>query len=201
MTRAKTLLEFAGVQPTPARLDTTTALVVIDAQNEYVTGQLPVEGIETALNNIAALLVRARKAGSPVIHIQHEAAKPGGLFDADANGSKIHGKAKPLPSEAIITKGLPNAFAKTDLGAQLTKLGCNTVVLTGFATHMCVSATARAALDLGYRAIVISDATGTRALPSPLSEDRDIDASIVHETALAELADRFATVLPSSAVL
>jgi nicotinamidase-related amidase len=60
---------------------------------------------------------------------------------------------------------------------------------------MCVSATARAALDLGYRTTVIADACATRDLPD--GSGGIIDATTVHRVALAELADRFATVVPT----
>jgi nicotinamidase-related amidase len=60
-------------------------------------------------------------------------------------------------------------------------------------THMCVSATARSALDHGYSSTVIADATATRALPDT-SGGPDLQAEHVQRTALAELADRFATV-------
>ena len=35
-------------------------------------------------------------------------------------------------------------------------------------TNMCVSSTARAALDLGYKATVAADAAATRDLPDPM---------------------------------
>ena len=38
------------------------------------------------------------------------------------------------------------------------------MVITGMMTHMCVDATTRAAVELGYHTTVISDATATRDL-------------------------------------
>jgi len=67
-------------------------------------------------------------------------------------------------------------------------------------THMCVSSTARAALDLGYRATVIADATATRALPDPTGGP-DLAPEALQRAALAELADRFAVVAPLSALV
>ncbi len=66
-------------------------------------------------------------------------------------------------------------------------------------THMCISATARSALDHGYRAVVVGDATATRALPDALG-GADIPAAEIHRAALAELADRFATVVRAAAI-
>ena len=66
MTGARTLLQMAGANPSPARLGE-AALVIIDAQNEYVTGRLPLEGVAAALDNIAALLKAARGADKALI--------------------------------------------------------------------------------------------------------------------------------------
>jgi nicotinamidase-related amidase len=65
---------------------------------------------------------------------------------------------------------------------------------------MCVSATTRAALDLGYRSTVIANATATRDLPDPCSADV-IPASTIFRGTLAALADRFAVVIKDTATL
>jgi nicotinamidase-related amidase len=64
---------------------------------------------------------------------------------------------------------------------------------------MCVSSTARAALDLGYRVTIPHDACATRALPDPVT-GAAIPGAEIHRHALAELADRFAVVVPASAL-
>lgn len=45
------------------------ALLVIDVQNEYVSGNLPIEypPVETSLSNIAAAMDAAKSAGIPVV--------------------------------------------------------------------------------------------------------------------------------------
>jgi len=60
----KTLLQMAGVTMTPSK-PSDAVLVVIDAQNEYVDGKLPLTGVQPALAEIGRLLTRARKAGTP----------------------------------------------------------------------------------------------------------------------------------------
>ena len=89
----------------------------------------------------------------------------------------------------MIDKPLPNAFAGTTLAEAL---GPREPILVGFMTHMCVSATARAALDLGRFATIAMDATGTCDLPGPLGGV--VPAAEVHRAELAALADRFAVV-------
>ena len=90
-------------------------------------------------------------------------------------------------------KPLPNAFAQTDLDATLKKLGRTLLVIAGFMTHMCVSSTARAALDLGYKATVAARCRRD-ARPARSHGRGVIAADALHRTALAELADRFAIV-------
>lgn len=191
MSEPKTLLQMAGADLTPAKLSQAT-VVIIDAQEEYVSGKLPLDGVAAALDNIAKLLSAARAAGAPVIHIRHRGGK-GGAFDPDGSGFAFAAKAAPAGGEKIIDKTLPNSFAKTSLQLELQATGRKALVLAGFMTHMCISATARSALDHGYQTTVAGDAAATRALPDPLGGVA-LSAAEIHRTALAELADRFAIV-------
>ncbi len=96
-------------------------------------------------------------------------------------------------------KPLPNAFAQTDLAEKLEAAGRKQLIVTGFMTHMCVSSTVRAALDLGYRCTVVANACATRDLPD--GKGGVIAASALHDAELAALADRFCTVVPDAASL
>jgi nicotinamidase-related amidase len=67
-------------------------------------------------------------------------------------------------------------------------------------THMCVEATARAALDHGFKTTVVAAATATRDLPDPLTGNT-VPAAEVQRNALAALADRFATISANAAAI
>ena len=58
------------------------ALIVIDAQNEYVTGDLPIEypDVQTSLANIGRAMDAARAAGVPVVVVQHLAPAGSPVF-------------------------------------------------------------------------------------------------------------------------
>lgn len=198
MADPKTLLQLAGAPAHPAPL-AEAVLVVIDAQGEYREGRLPLEGIAPAVARLAALLAAARQAGTPVIHIAHK-GRPGSLFDREGTGGAILPEVAPQDGEPVVEKGLPNAFAGTDLQDRLAALGRKELILAGFQTHMCVSSTARAALDLGCRVTVAADACATRALPDALGGPA-IGGAEIHRIALAELADRFAVVAPVAAII
>ena len=190
MSIPKTLLELAGADLRPAGLDE-ACIVLIDYQNEYLTGPLALPDAGPAIEAARTLLDAARGAATPIFHIVHR-GKSGSLFDLEAERGAIIAGLTPLPGETVIDKPLPNSFAQTGLADALKETGRHKLIIAGFMTHMCVSATARAALDFGYMSTVAADACATRDLPDGLGGV--IAAYDVHRVALAELADRFAII-------
>jgi nicotinamidase-related amidase len=190
MTAPKTLLELAGADLGPPRLGE-SCLVLIDIQNEYRAGPLALPGAERAIASATRLLARARQGGAAIFHIAHK-GRAGGLFDREAARGAIVESLTPRTDEPVIEKALPNAFAGTDLQARLAATGRKNIVLAGFMTHMCVSSTARVALDLAFRTTIAADACATRDLPD--GRGGAIPAATIHEVALAELSDRFAII-------
>jgi nicotinamidase-related amidase len=193
MSDAKTLLELAGADLAPGKLRD-SCVVLIDIQNEYLNGPIAVDGAGDAVAAAARLLAAARKVGTPVIHIAHK-GRAGGLFDRAATRGQLIDAVAPVAVETVVEKTLPNSFAATDLHALLTASGRKELILAGFMTHMCVSSTARAALDLGYRTTIVAAASATRDLPDGLGGV--VPAATVHKVALVELSDRFAVIAPT----
>lgn len=185
-----TLLQLAGADLTPAKIGE-ASLVLIDLQNEYLAGPIALPGAEAAMTNSAKLLSRARDAGSPVFHVAHR-GKAGGLFDRGADRGAIAANVAPRAAEAVIEKEQPNAFAGTELRNLLSAAGRKNIILVGLMTHMCISSTARAATELGFRVTIDASACATRDLPD--GKGGAIAAQVIHEVALAELSDRFAII-------
>jgi nicotinamidase-related amidase len=196
MTAPKTLLELSGADLNPPKLSE-SCLVLIDIQNEYRAGPLALPDAEPAIAVAAKLLARARNSGAAIFHIAHK-GRAGSLFDRAADRGAIVAELAPLAGELVIEKELPNAFAGTDLKAQLAASGRKNIVLAGFMTHMCVSSTARAALDLGFRTTIDADSCATRDLPD--GRGGTLAARTIHEVALAELSDRFAIIARGDAL-
>ena len=184
------MLEMAGAPNRPQRL-ADSAVVMIDAQLEYVTGRLPLAGVGPALEVGAGLLAAARVAGRPVIHVQHR-GKGDGLFGPDSAFFAIAPEVAPVAGEAVVEKVVPNAFADGALDAKLKQLGVSKIIIGGFMTHLCVSTTARVALDLGYGCSVLAPACATRDLPD--GQGGVVAAADIHRIELVALADRFATI-------
>ena len=195
----QTLIQIAGGVARVASWQE-AVLLVIDHQTEYTTGRAPMSGIDAAVTEIAALLAQARAAGAPVIHVVHHGKPGGAMFDPQGPHVAIIDGIGPVAGEVTVVKGLPNSFAGTTLDAELKKTGRKSLVVAGFATHMCVSATVRSALDHGYASTVVAAACATRDLPDPLG-GQPLAAADIHRIALAELADRSATVVSRAADL
>ena len=192
---AMTMLQMAGAAPTPA----TTAdgvLLIIDAQREYTDGLLPLPGVEAAVEALAVLLEKARKAGAPVVHVRHQSK--GKAFNPSSTGYEIVSLLTPRAGEMIVDKGLPNAFAGTELAKHLAASGRKNLIVGGFMTHMCVSATVRSATDQGFMSTIAADTVATRDLPDATG-GATIGADAINRITLAALSDRFAWVVAKAA--
>ena len=196
MTRP-TLRELSSLPVEPVRL-ADSALVLIDCQNTYTQGVMELEGVQAALDETAALLDRARTAGIPVIHIQHDDG-PGSLYDIGADIGAIVDRVAPRGDEPVIVKQFPNSFVQTELDERLKALGASNLVLAGFMTHMCVNSTARGAFSLGFAPTVVAAATATRTLAGP--DGQAVPAAALQAASLAGLADLFAVVAPNAAAI
>jgi nicotinamidase-related amidase len=193
LSQTTTLFALAGVEPVLPELSRAT-LVLIDYQNEYLQGPLALPGARDAVRNGLALLQRARAAQAKIVHVAHKGER-GGIFDREAARGQIIDSLAPQGAETVIEKPRPNAFSGTNLADLIEPPG--PIVVIGFMTHMCVSASVRAALDLGYSISVGADACATRALPLP--GGGTVSAETLHGAELAALADRYAGVFPVSA--
>lgn len=191
----KTLRDVSGLGSHPTALGD-AALLMIDCQKTYREGTMQLVGVEAALIEAQRLLQRARAAGIPIFHIQHDAGA-GSPYDITAPIGRISDEVAPRHGEPVITKHFPNSFVQTDLEQQLHAANATNLILAGFMTHMCVNSTARGAFNLGFHPTVVAAATATRDLPG--AGDDVVTAPAVQAASLAALRDLFAVVVPTSA--
>ena len=194
---AQTASPRAGaVARTQARQALTAA--VVSALQAGLDAPAILSSVQAALDETAALLDRARTAGIPVIHIQHDSG-PGSPYDIRADIGAIVDQVAPRGDEPVIVKQFPNSFVQTDLDERLKALGASNLVLAGFMTHMCVNSTARGAFSLGYAPTVVAAATATRTLAGP--DGQAVPAAALQAASLAGLADLVAVVAPNAAAI
>ena len=196
MPDSTTLRTLAGLPSTPASLADST-LILIDCQNTYTRGVMELDGVQPALDEAAKLLERARSAGIPIVHIEHDDGA-GSLYDIRADIGRIVDRVAPQGDETVIVKSFPNSFVQTELDDRLKEISAHNLVLAGFMTHMCVNSTARGAFNLGYAPTVVAGATATRALPGPSGV---VSSDALQAASLAAISDLFGIVVPDAAAI
>jgi nicotinamidase-related amidase len=182
------------------------ALIVHDMTNDglkpggkYVQLSGVPAGTQEVIANNARLLEAARRHRLTVFHTGHflrddgfdathrsRAAKIGALR-AGTWGAEFVDELKPAPGETIIRKGGGySAFTGTALEKWLRRRGITTIIIGGVATNSGVEATVRAALDLDFESVVVSDAC---------------NASPAHHQASLLNMGQFATIATTSDVI
>lgn len=94
-----------------------TALLIIDIQNDYFPGgAMELAGADAAAAQAAKLLAAFRERGWPIVHMQHVSARPGATFFLPGTpGVEIHAAVRPRPGETLLRKHFPNSFRETPL--------------------------------------------------------------------------------------
>lgn len=136
-----------------------TALLIIDVQHALCTGEYECFDIEHVIDNINGLSARARKAGIPVVLIQHE--EESGPFVYDAPEWQLAKTLVTSPADLRVRKTTPDSFYQTSLKKLLPEQDFHRLVICGLQTDYCVNATVRQALKLGYDVVLASDAHST----------------------------------------
>lgn len=180
-------------------LPANAALVLIDVQQGFLDPSWGNRNNPQAEENIARLLSAWRTTKRPVFHVHHESRSPHGCFRPDTPGFCPKPEAMPLPGEPIYRKHVNSAFIGTSLKEGLCAAGVETLVIVGLTTNHCVSTTARMAGNMGFETFVVSDATAT--FDRPYLDGRPRPAQEVHDAALSDLHEEFATVVTTEAVL
>lgn len=148
---------------------------------------------------IAKTLAAWRGVGAPLVHVRHISRTPGSVFWPGQSGSEFQDGLKPLETEHVIEKNVPDAFVNTGLERWLHVRGIRTVAIVGVATNNSVEATARSSGNLGFKTLVASD--GTFAFAKPDFNGVYRTAEEVHAMALSNLHGEYATVVTTTELL
>lgn len=176
------------------------AVIVVDLQNEYLpSGHLPLVGIEAAVHNAVQIINQARAQGITVIHVKHEAADANAtVFKPGTDYVQIQTQVQPEHNEKVILKHYPNSFRETSLQQQLAQKGITQLTIIGAMSYMCIDATVRAAVDMGYQVTVAEDACATRNITFGQTE---VPAAQAHATIMAGFEFAYAEVLTTETLL
>jgi len=144
--------------PAPRR-----ALIVIDVQNEYFTGNLPIEYPDPAVSlaNINRAIDAAQAHDIPVVLVQHLAPAQSPIFARGSKGAELHPSIAIRPHALFVEKAMASAFAGTDLGEWIEKESIDTLTIVGYMTHNCDDSTIKHARHAGLSLEFLNDASGS----------------------------------------
>ncbi len=170
------------------------ALVVIDVQNDYLGGNLPIEYPPAAqsLANIGRAMDGAKASGIPVVAV-HNVLPEGAPFMARGTaGAELHSTVTSRGWDHYVMKNLPSAFAGTDLAEWLRGKRIDTITIVGYMTHNCVFATAIHGVHAGFNIELLADASGS--LPYA-NRAGNASAEEIHRVMTVVMQSRFAAVM------
>lgn len=164
-----------------------TALLLIDPYNDFISeggkawGRIrEVAEANNCVPHMLEVLNAARQAGLRVVYSLHHRYRPGDyetwkyiapiqkaawdrkVFEFGTWGGEIRSEFEPRPGEIVAQEHWGSSgFANTDLDMQLKKHAVHQLIVIGLLAHTCLDSTVRYAMELGYEATVIKDATAS----------------------------------------
>lgn len=172
------VLIFVSMQPTTgpriASYKTPrTAVLIIDIQEDYTGPQAKKryrdgDRIVAASN---ALLAQAQSKGAVVVYIENVFDGPitiltGGINAAGSPGVEMDRRLTRIPGARTFTKNRSDAFSSQELDAFLRESQVDHVILMGLDGAYCVNATARGALNRGYKVTLFPQGIATESSKS-----------------------------------
>lgn len=148
------------------------AVLAIDLINPFdFPGAAPLlRETRIVLPTIRRVLLRARKAGVPVLYCNDNFGRWRSDFRGnvelcageDAAGAPVVREVLPSPDDYFVLKPKHSAFFETPLRMLLNRLGVGRLVLVGIAADSCILATALDAHALEYEVAVVRDAVAAQ---------------------------------------
>jgi nicotinamidase-related amidase len=139
------------------------ALIVVDVQNEYFTGNMKIEypPVAVSLPNITRAMDAARAADIPVVVVQHDAPEQSPIFAKGSPAWELHAEVAQRSVNHHINKTYASVFTGTDLAQWVADNGIDTLTIVGYMTHNCDAATIYEAAHKGLSVEFLSDASGS----------------------------------------
>ena len=164
-----------------------TALIVVDMQNGFLVEEVAAAYIPVAVEivpNVNRLAAAVRRSGGKVFWIKQTVdadsavawsewlamMTPATRHNLVANlapgsrGHELHPDLEVKPEDEVVQKYRFSAFVQgaSDLPQRLRAQGYDTVLITGTVTNVCCESSARDAMMLNFKTIMVSDANAAR---------------------------------------
>lgn len=132
------------------------ALLIVDMQVGLLSGD-PKHDLPGVIDRINRLAAHVRAESGIVIFIQH-CGDTGDDFEPQTPGWELLPELVRDPADVIVQKRLNDPFAGGELQARLDRITPDRVLVTGWATDLCVDATVRSAVSNHHGVVVVTDA-------------------------------------------
>ena len=175
------------------------ALLIIDVQQAIDHYSDKPRSNPEAEQNMQLLLEYWRKLKRPIFHIRHASKFSQSPYHPEADTYEFKPEVMPKVGETIITKQENSAFIHTELDHRLKLEEVSEIVICGVLTNNSVDATVRVAAALGYRTLVVKDATAAGTLV--MEDGRVIEAELVQAIFLANIHGEYAQVVPTQDIV
>jgi nicotinamidase-related amidase len=131
------------------------ALLVVDMQVGLLNGdpKHDLAGVVKRINQLAAMI---RDRSGRVIFVQHCGVK-GDDFEPHTKGWALLPELRRDASDLVVQKSLNDPFVGTELQARLQEIAPDHVMVTGWATDLCVDATVRSAVAHDHHVVAVAD--------------------------------------------
>ena len=176
-----------------------TALLIIDVQQGFDDPKWGRRNNLDAEANISRLISLWRSEKRPVIHIQHCSVEPDSPLRPELPGCQFKPEATPIEGEPVFKKTVNSAFIGTELESYLRDNGIEHIVIVGLTTDHCVSTTTRMAGNLGFKALLVSDATATFDRKGP--DEKEYMAEDIHAIHITSLNGEFCSVITTDSLI
>lgn len=130
-------------------------MLIVDMQVGLLNGA-PKHDLSGVIERINRLAARVRAQSGRVIFIQHCGGK-GDDFEPQTSGWQFLPDLLQYPADMVVRKDLNDPFAGTDLQDRLKEIAPDRVLITGWATDLCVDATVRSAVSHHHHVVVVAD--------------------------------------------
>jgi ureidoacrylate peracid hydrolase len=164
-----------------------TALIVVDLQNAFMVEEVAVAYVPVAAEivlNVNRLAAVVRRTGGKVFWIKHSIDETSSIAWSEwlnmmtpsvreglvknltpgSRGHAIYPGLEVKPEDEVVQKYRFSAFVQgsSDLPRRLRAQGYDTVLITGTVTNVCCESSARDAMMLNFKTIMVSDANAAR---------------------------------------
>ena len=178
---------------------TNPLLMLIDLQKAIDDSSWGVRNNPNAEKRVEKILHLWRELKLPILHVKHMSTDPNSKYLPGTIGNEFKDIFIPLNSEQTLEKSTNSAFINTNLQSILHDKRISEIVIVGVITNNSVEATARNSGNMGYRTIVLSDATYTFNKTDFSGQEHE--AEVVHNMSLANLNGEYAKIMNSEEVL